>query len=264
MDIVAFLPCLRPPVTTTTHRRWRRSILAWLGIPGRLTMLGRSRWAGKGGSYRPVQRLCSPVLPWAMLLWGCFRHPGPCPAEPSGIAGEAVLVTTAGPPTQGLERGFSSWYGQPVPGLAVFPLSRVSGQQRRSCPRRLEQGVRRDAATAARQANAAATPATGAQTTRRPGRPQGSKPPPSGRPAPPGPGAEHREAPRLAPPDRPRTHGDLPGAGGALWPPPRPAEGAPGRLTPHVDAAGRGGAVLPLSWALCGARSPSHVWPHGG
>ena len=36
-----------------------------LVMPGRITMLGLSRWAGKGGSYRTVQRFFATVLPWA-------------------------------------------------------------------------------------------------------------------------------------------------------------------------------------------------------
>jgi hypothetical protein len=45
-------------------------------MTGRITMLGISRWAGKGGSYRTVQRLFSTVLPWAMLFWVFFRQHG--------------------------------------------------------------------------------------------------------------------------------------------------------------------------------------------
>ena len=70
MDIVALLQCLGPHVTTTTHRRLSRTTLALLMMTGRITMLGISRWAGPGGSYRTVQRLFSTVLPWAMLFWG--------------------------------------------------------------------------------------------------------------------------------------------------------------------------------------------------
>jgi putative transposase len=175
MDIVAFLQCLRPHVTTTTHRRLSRIILALLGIPGRITMLGISRWAGKGGSYRTVQRLFSTVLPWAMLFWVFFRQHVHCPAETYFIAGDEVIVTKAGKHTHGLDRFFSSLYGKPVPGLAFFTLSLVSVQKRRSFPMRIEQVVRSDAEKAARKAKAAAKPAKGAHTTRRPGRPKGSK-----------------------------------------------------------------------------------------
>ena len=45
-----------------------------LVMTGRVTMLGISRWAGPGGSYRTVQRFFSQALPWAMLFWVFFRQ----------------------------------------------------------------------------------------------------------------------------------------------------------------------------------------------
>jgi putative transposase len=63
LAIVALLPCLRPPGTTTPHRRLSRITLALLVITGRITMLGIARWAGTGGSCRTVQRWFSTVLP---------------------------------------------------------------------------------------------------------------------------------------------------------------------------------------------------------
>ena len=140
-------------------------------------MLGISRWAGTGGSYRTVQRLFSTVLPWARLFWGFFRHHVSCPADVSFVAGDAVIVTKAGKHTHGLDRFFASLYGKPVPGLAFFTLSLVSVQQRRACPLRLAQVVRRDAENAASKAPAAAKKPTGAQA---PGscRPPTKAPPP--------------------------------------------------------------------------------------
>jgi putative transposase len=175
MDIVALLQCLRPHVTTTTHRRLSRITLALLMMTGRITMLGLSRWAGKGGSYRTVQRLFSTVLPWAMLFWVFFRQHVYCPADVYCVAGDEVIGTKAGKYTHGLDRFFSSLYGKPVPGLAFFTLSLVSVQKRRSFPMRIEQVVRSDAEKAASKAQAAAKKPKGAQATRRPGRPKGSK-----------------------------------------------------------------------------------------
>ena len=159
----------------TTHRRLSRIILALLVMTGRITMLGIARWAGKGGSYRTVQRLFSTVLPWAMLFWVFFRQHLHCPADVYFVAGDEVIVTKAGKHTHGLDRFFSSLYGKPVPGLAFFTLSLVSLQKRRSFPMRIEQGVRSDAEKTARKAKAAAKLPNGAQATRRPGRPKGSK-----------------------------------------------------------------------------------------
>jgi putative transposase len=128
MDIVALLQCLRPHVTPPTHHRLSRITLALLVMTGRITMLGISRWAGKGGSYRTVQRLFSTVLPWAMLFWVFFRQHVYCPTDVYVVAGDEVIVTKAGKHTHGLDRFFSSLYGKPVPGLAFFTLSLVSVQ----------------------------------------------------------------------------------------------------------------------------------------
>src|SRR5262245_56015673 len=134
MDIVALLLCLRRHVTTPTHGRLSRTTVVLLVMNGRITMLGISRWAGKGGSYRTVQRFFSTVLPWAMLFWVFFRQHVHCPAEVYFVAGDEVIVTKAGKHTHGLDRFFASLYGKPVPGLAFFTLSLVSGQKRRSFP----------------------------------------------------------------------------------------------------------------------------------
>jgi hypothetical protein len=149
-------------------------------MTGRITMLGISRWAGKGGSYRTVQRLFSTVLPWAMLFWVFFRQHVHCPADVYFIAGDEVIVTKAGKHTHGLDRFFASLYGKPVPGLAFFTLSLGSVPKRQSFPLRIEQVVRSDAEKTARKAKAAAKPPKGAYATRRLGRPKGSKNTPKG------------------------------------------------------------------------------------
>ena len=72
MDILALLQCLQPAVSRTTLRQFSRIVVALLVMTGRVTMLGISRWAGQGGSYRTVQRFFSQALPWAMLFWCSF------------------------------------------------------------------------------------------------------------------------------------------------------------------------------------------------
>ena len=119
-------------------------------------MLGMARWAGKGGSYRTVQRFFATVIPWAMLFWVFFRHHVSRSEEVYLLVGDEVVVTQAGKTTHGLARFFASLYGQPVPGLAFVALSLVSLQPRRSFPIRVEQVVRSDAEKAASKAKAAA------------------------------------------------------------------------------------------------------------
>jgi putative transposase len=175
MDIVACLQCLQPTVSRTTLRQCRRIALAMLVMTGRVTMLGLSRWAGPGGSYRTGQRFFATVIPWATLFWVCFPHHVYRSEDVSLLVGDEVIVTKAGKRTYGLDRCFASLSGKPGPGLAFFALSLVSVQARRSCPVRVEQVVRRDAETAASKAKAAAKKPKAPGDKRRPGRPQGSK-----------------------------------------------------------------------------------------
>jgi DDE superfamily endonuclease len=175
MDILALCQCLHPYVTATTLRQLSRIVWAILVMSGRVTMLGISRWAGHGGSYRTVQRFFSKVLPWAMLFWVFFRQHVYRPDEVYLLAGDEVVTTKAGKHTHGLDRFCSSLYGKPVPGLAFFTLSLVSTQQRRSFPIRVEQVVRNPAEKAASKAKVNAKKQTPATAKRRPGRPKGRK-----------------------------------------------------------------------------------------
>src|SRR5262249_26338351 len=175
VDIVALLPCTRPHVTATTVRQLSRVIVALLTMAGRVTMVGMARWAGKGGSYRTIQRFFATIIPWGLLFWVFFRHHLYCPGDVYLVAGDDVIVTKAGTCTHGLDRFFASLYGKPVPGLAFFTLSLVSVQARRAFPLCVEQVVRSDAEKAASKAKAAAKQSKVPCAKRRPGRPQGSK-----------------------------------------------------------------------------------------
>jgi putative transposase len=174
MDILPLFQCLQPHVTVTTLRQFHRMAFALLVMTGRITMLGLSRWAGQGGSYRTVQRFFSTVLPWATLFWVFFRQHLYRPGDVYVLAGDEVVVTKAGKHTHGLDRFFASLYGKPVPGLAFFMLSLVSTQERRSFPLHVEQVVRSEVEKAASKAKAAAKQQKPATDQRR-GRPKGSK-----------------------------------------------------------------------------------------
>jgi len=73
IDILALLQCLCPHLNVTTIRQLRHIILAMLTMTGRVTMLGLSRWAGRGGSYRTVQRFYYKVISWPVLFWLAVR-----------------------------------------------------------------------------------------------------------------------------------------------------------------------------------------------
>ena len=132
----------------TTIRHFSRIALAMLVMTGRVTMLGMARWAGKGGSYRTVQRFFARVLPWAVIFWHFFRVHLFKPDDVYLLGGDECVVTKAGKHTYGLDRFFSSLYGKPVPGLAFFSLSLISTTERRSFPIRVEQVLHGAASTA--------------------------------------------------------------------------------------------------------------------
>lgn len=141
-DILALLECLQRYTTRTTLRRWSRIISAMLAMSGRITMLGISRWSGKGGSYRTIQRFFAFSLPWAMLFWVFFREHIFRSKETYLLAGDEVVVSKAGEKSYGIERFFSSLYEKPIPGLSFFALSLVSIEQRKAFPISIEQGVK--------------------------------------------------------------------------------------------------------------------------
>lgn len=123
----------------TSLRQLSRIIPAILTMTGRVTMLGISRWTGKGGSYRTVQRFFHTAMPWPMMFWLLFRHHLLDPDDVYLLAGDECVVDKAGKHTHGLGRFFSSLYGKPIPSVAFFALSLVSTRQRRSYPMMVEQ-----------------------------------------------------------------------------------------------------------------------------
>ena len=141
-DILSLLQCLAFQLDTTTLRHLSIVLTALLAMSGRVTMLGISRWAGKGGSYRTIQRLFATPLPWPALLWEFFRCHCWYPTDTYLLAGDEVVVTKSGKQTHGLGRFFSSLYEHPVIGLAFFELSLVSVEQRHGFPIRTEQVIR--------------------------------------------------------------------------------------------------------------------------
>ena len=174
--IIALLQCLQPHVTVTTLKQCSRIALAILAMTGRVTMLGISRWAGKGGSYRTVQRFFyTKAIPWAVMFWVFFKEHLYQAGHVHLLVGDEVIVTKAGKVTHGLDRFYSSLYGKPVPGLSFFALSLVDVEKRKSFPIRVEQMVRTAEEKAASKAKAEAKKKKKGAEKRSPGRPKGSK-----------------------------------------------------------------------------------------
>jgi IS4 transposase len=170
-DILTLLQCLLPEIKVTTIRQLSRIIMAMLAMSGRVTMLGISRWAGTGGSYRTVMRLFATVIPWATVFWVFFRRHLFCANDVYLLAGDEVVISKAGKKTHGLDRFFSSLMSKPISGLSFFTLSLVSVKQRHSYPIQIEQVIKSDVEKSSVSPNSK----TKSQEKRGRGRPKGSK-----------------------------------------------------------------------------------------
>lgn len=172
-DILTLLECFAPYLSAATIRQMSQIIAAIITMSGRVTMLGMSRWTDKGGSYRSIQRFFYTVIPWSQVFWTFFRCFLFNPENHYLLVGDESVVSKAGQTTYGLDRFFSSLYGNPIRGLAFFALSLVSTQERQSYPLMVEQRVRSEtekAATKSKQKKAEQKP-----SKRKVGRPKGSK-----------------------------------------------------------------------------------------
>src|SRR6516165_5307925 len=69
---------------------------ALLAMTGRVTMLGLSRWAGKGGSYRTLQRFFNTTVNWSLVQWLRIRTHLWESDEVMVAAGDDVIVTQSG------------------------------------------------------------------------------------------------------------------------------------------------------------------------
>jgi hypothetical protein len=175
MDILALLQPIEDSLSKTTLRQMSRIILAMLAMTGRVTMLGLSRWAADGGSYRSIQRFYHTVIPWAQVFWLFFSHHLLEKEEVYILAGDESVVSKAGKKTYGLDHFFSGMQQKVIPSLSFFVVSLVSVSQRRSYPVCLEQTVRSEEEKAASKAKKEAKKVKSDQPKRKRGRPKGSK-----------------------------------------------------------------------------------------
>ena len=133
-DIMVLVACLSQCLEPTPLRQLGRVIEAMLAMSGRVTMRGLSRWAGKGGSYRTIQRFFTTSLNWCHLQWLLIRQHLLDADDVVVMSGDHVVVTKSGKTTYGLDRFFSSLYGKAVPGLCFLCLSLLSVKRRTSYP----------------------------------------------------------------------------------------------------------------------------------
>ena len=107
-EILALLKPIEQSITKTTLKQMSCVITAMIAMSGRVTMLGISRWAGTGGSYRSVQRFFHTVIPWSQVFWEFFRKNLMKKEEVYLLVGDESVVTKSGKKTNGLDYFFSS------------------------------------------------------------------------------------------------------------------------------------------------------------
>jgi hypothetical protein len=167
LEIIALLTCFDQTLPGTNQRQLAVIITAMLRMTGRVTMLGMSRWTDKGGSYRTIQRFFHTVQPWAQMLWLFFLTHLYEQKHEYILAGDESVLTKAGKKTYGIDRFFSSIYGKPVRGLALFALALIDVTEDRSTPILVEQVIKSEKVKAESK--------TQQKKKKKRGRPKGSK-----------------------------------------------------------------------------------------
>jgi len=142
MNILALLQTLSPILSKTDIRRMRWIAQSMLSMTGRVTMLGISRWAGKGGSYRTVQRFFNTSIPWLKVFFLFFKQHLFNIKFEYLLAGDESVITKSGKLTFGLDRFYAGLLQKVVKSIAIFSLSIISVEERRSYPLQVEQVVR--------------------------------------------------------------------------------------------------------------------------
>jgi DDE superfamily endonuclease len=100
-DIMVLFACLSQCVEPTPLRQLGRVSEAMLSMSGRVTMRGLSRWSGKGGSYRTIQRFFNASLNWCHLNGLLMRHQVWDADDVVLMSGDHVVVTKSGKMTSG-------------------------------------------------------------------------------------------------------------------------------------------------------------------
>lgn len=138
-EITTILTCLHPLLDRSTYSQLLVISQSLLVMTGRVTMLGISRWAEPGGSYRTVQRFFAKDICWPSLNWSIIKASFGNSSGVFVIAGDAATVTKSGKETFGMGKFFSSIYSRPVPGIAFQCLSLLNAEKRKSWPILTEQ-----------------------------------------------------------------------------------------------------------------------------
>ena len=138
LKIMPYLECLSQTFSKKIVNLLAIVSQSMLCCKGRITMLGLSRWSGKGGSYRNIQRFYGSTVNWLQLNWLFFKAHRLKQEEVYLLTGDETTVTKSGKSTYGLGRFFSSIHGRAVKGLSFFSLCLVGVSSRQAVPLLME------------------------------------------------------------------------------------------------------------------------------
>lgn len=105
-------------------------------------MLGISRWAEKGGSYRNVQRFFATTFLWTALQVHFVKSHLFNPSHEYILAGDATTITKSGKKTFGINRFFSGVLRVVGKGIEFFAISLIDVTARKSYRLAVKQTVR--------------------------------------------------------------------------------------------------------------------------
>ena len=142
MEILTLFACFSTLTSNTSIRHLTVIAEAIFSMTGRVTMLGISRWAEKGGSYRNVQRFFATTFLWTALHLKFVESHLFNPSHEYILAGDATTITKSGKNTFGIDRFFSGVLGIVVKGIEFFVISLIDVTNRKSYPLSVKQTVR--------------------------------------------------------------------------------------------------------------------------
>ena len=73
IELTILFTCFHHILDKTTASQLRIIVHSLLIMNGRITMLSISRWAGKGGSYRTIQRFFQKEIDWLTVNWALIN-----------------------------------------------------------------------------------------------------------------------------------------------------------------------------------------------
>jgi len=171
MDILSLFACFKLLLPNVSVRQLALIAQAILTMTGRISMLGISRWAEKGGSYRTIQRFFATVLPWNEMFSKFFETHLFNPEHEYIVAGDETVVSKSGKQTFGIDRFFSGLKGKVIKGLSFFVVSLVDVSERKSYPILVAQTVNNEVQKPASKSRKKRQPK---KPKANPGRPAGS------------------------------------------------------------------------------------------